>query len=80
MSALKFAINSHLRVLALAEVVHRYGAIVTGLSAAIAEVVDDVEPEVAARLGAAVRDAEAQLAATRSALDRALKDLPEGSE
>lgn len=74
------ALNSYRRVQALAEVAHRYAAVVKGLSTAIEEVLGDLPPEAARRLDQAVKDAEAQVAAAGDALSRAMQDLPEGSE
>jgi hypothetical protein len=71
-------LHSIQRAQALAEVAHRYAAVVTGLTAAVGEVLPALDGEARVRLEAAVRDAEAQVSAAGDALDAAFADLPEG--
>lgn len=79
MSDLRNALHSHLRVQALADVSHRYGSVITGLTSAIDDVLDEDLPDDArARLREAISDAEAQLSAISDVLDKGLEDLPEG--
>jgi hypothetical protein len=67
-------IRSHMRVTALADVNHRYAAIVVGLSDAIANVLPRVDAETRAQLEDAIATTDAQLVAITDALDVAMAD------
>lgn len=73
-------IDSYKRVSALAELTHRYGAIIRGLAAAVDAVreMDDLPEEASEALRVAMDDTDAQLIAVSDALKRAMEDLPEG--
>lgn len=72
--------HSMKRVEALVDVVRRHAATIDGLAGAIGDVMPLVDGKAYARLESAVRDAQAQLAATDEALSAALRELPEGGE
>jgi hypothetical protein len=73
------AVDSHRRIVALADVVRRYGAVVQSLVGAVGEEVLNIDDaEIRARLESALRCANGQLAAAEDALDHALTSLPEG--
>jgi hypothetical protein len=71
-------VDSFLRVQALADVAHRYAAMISNLTHAAEEAMPHLEGEPRERLRSAILDTDAQLAAAGSALDKALTDLPEG--
>jgi hypothetical protein len=61
------------------EIVHRYGAVVTTLAASVMDVAEGAPPEVAAALGAAVRDARFQLTALVDGVESAAREAARGA-
>ena len=73
------SLAAYKRVTALADVAHRYAAVIRVLTSAMEEAVEAVyDPEVVSLLRAALADSDAQIAAISDALNKALDDLPEG--
>lgn len=75
--SLRHAFHSHQRVAALAELSHRYGAIISGLAHAIGDALPHVDKEARPELDEAVETAESQVAAADIALSAAFAALPE---
>lgn len=73
-------VESFRRVQGLADVAHRYAAIIGNLLHAAEEATHYLEDEPRERLRSAILDTDAQLAAAGSALDSALTNLPEGAD
>lgn len=80
--SIKALANSARRVEALAEVAHRYAAIISGLFAAVDAAIDEpgLDSESRERLARAVADTQAQITAVGDALSAAMADLPEGQD